>query len=249
MPRYKLTIEYDGTDISGWQRQDDAPSVQGYIEAAVQRFSGEDVTIHCAGRTDAGVHALAQIAHVDLQKEWSDYQVQHAINFHLHSEQVRVVAAEQVTEEFHARFSATHRRYFYRLINRRAPLALERGRAWHVAKPLDAALMQEAAKHLIGHYDFSTFRDSQCQGRTPFKTLDELRIDILDAGELRFHTKARSFLHHQVRNMVGSLVQVGLGKWNLDDFIAARDACDRRAGGPTAPAHGLYFVEVGYEGK
>lgn len=245
MRRYKLTIEYDGTGLCGWQRQDEGETVQGLVEEAIYRFCGERVTVHCAGRTDAGVHARGQIAHIDLSKDWPEYKVMHAVNFHLLPARVAILKAEHVTEAFHSRFSATGRRYLYRIINRSAPLGIDNGYAWHVTKSLDTDTMREAAQHLIGHYDFSTFRDSQCQAKTAMKTLDELRLEI-QGEEILIHAAARSFLHHQVRNMVGSLALVGRGKWSVADFITARDAKDRRAGGPTAPADGLYLMEVTY---
>ena len=245
--RFKLTIEYDGTGLVGWQRQDEGASVQGLIEKAILQFCSEELTVTAAGRTDAGVHALGQVAHVDLAKDWTEYQVMHAINFHLVDTRVSILKAEKVSDEFHARFSAKGRRYLYKIANRSARLALDQNRAWHVAPKLDAKAMQEAAKHLIGHHDFTTFRDSECQAASPMKTLDELRVEKISESEIHIHAAAKSFLHHQVRNMVGSLTMVGKGKWSVDDFIKARDAKDRRAGGPTAAAEGLYFVEVSYE--
>lgn len=244
MPRYKLTLEYDGTDLYGWQRQDGLLTGQGLLEDAVAAFSGERVTSQCSGRTDAGVHALGQVVHIDLQKDWEPFRVFEALNFYLKKSPLTVLEAEAVGEDFHARFSARGRRYLYRIINRRAPLTLDRYRAWHVVAPLDVEAMCDAAQELVGHHDFSTFRDSQCQAKSPMKTLDELRIERINDEELRVHAASRSFLHHQVRNMVGSLSLVGSGKWTKQDFIAARDAKDRRAGGPTASPSGLYFVAV-----
>lgn len=246
MPRFKLTIEYDGTGLVGWQRQDEGTSVQGLLEKSIHAFCGEQLTVTAAGRTDAGVHALGQVAHVDLAKDWTEYQVMHAINFHLMDTRVAVLKAEQVTEEFHARFSAKGRRYLYRIANRSSRLALDLNRAWHVNTKLDVAAMQEAATHLVGHHDFTTFRDSQCQSKSPIKTLDDLRVEQISETEIHIHAAAKSFLHHQVRNMAGSLSMVGKGNWSVEDFIKARDAKDRRAGGPTAAADGLYFVEVTY---
>lgn len=246
MPRYKLTLEYDGTDLYGWQRQDGLITGQGLLEDAVESFCGERVTSQCAGRTDAGVHARGQVVHIDLKKEWDAFRVQEALNFYLKTEPLTVLESERVTEDFHARFSATGRRYLYRIINRRPPPSIDRARAWHVVAPLDVEAMQDAAQELLGHHDFTTFRDSQCQSKSPMKTLDELRIERIDAEELHIHAASRSFLHHQVRNMVGSLSLVGSGKWTKQDLIHARDARDRRAGGPTAAACGLYLMAVTY---
>ena len=246
MPRYKLTIEYDGTDFSGWQRQDSEKTVQGCLEDAVFAFCGERVTSHCAGRTDAGVHAFGQVAHIDIVKEADAFRVMEALNFHLLDVPVAVVKSEQVSEEFHARFSAKGRRYYYRIINRRPPLTIDKNRAWHVTYELDTARMQEAANHLVGTYDFTSFRASECQGKSPIKTLDELRIERVSTQEIHIHAASRSFLHHQVRNLAGSLMYVGKGKWTVEDLIAARDAKDRTRGGPTAPACGLYFAGVTY---
>lgn len=245
MARWKLTIEYDGRGYVGWQRQDNGPSVQQAIEEAIERFSGQAVRLHCAGRTDAGVHALAQIAHFDLDKATRADTVRDALNFHLKGQAVAIVMAEAVGDTFHARHSALGRSYLYRIVNRRAPLALDAGRAWHVGRPLDAEAMHAAAQHLVGRHDFSTFRASLCQARSPVKTLDVL--DVSRAGdEIRIVAKARSFLHHQVRNMVGSLRLVGEGKWSADDLSTALAACDRARGGPTAPPDGLYFTGVRY---
>ncbi|WP_142849092.1 tRNA pseudouridine(38-40) synthase TruA [Telmatospirillum sp. J64-1] len=245
MPRYKLTLEYDGTDLVGWQRQDSGPSVQQHLEEAVFRFCGEEVRAHAAGRTDAGVHALGQVAHVELSRDYPTDRIRDAINFYLKPAPVAVLEAERVPDDFHARFSAVGRSYLYRIVNRRARLVIGAGYAWWIPKPLNAEAMHEAAQHLVGHYDFSTFRAAECQGNTPFKTLD--RLDVERQGdEILIRAAARSFLHHQVRNMVGTLKLVGEGKWTVADFIKARDACDRRAGGQTAPACGLYFTGVVY---
>lgn len=246
MPRYKLTVEYDGTHLYGWQRQDGLRTGQGLLEDAVESFCGERITSQCSGRTDAGVHALGQVIHIDLQKDWEPFRVFEALNFYLKKAPVSILHSELVDEDFHARFSAKGRRYLYRIINRRAPLSLDKYRAWHVVPELDVEAMQEAAQVLVGHYDFTTFRDSQCQAKSPMKTLDELRFERINDEEIHVHAASRSFLHHQVRNMVGSLSLVGSGKWTKDDLAAARDAKDRRAGGPTASASGLYLVSVAF---
>ena len=250
MPRYKLTIEYDGAGLVGWQKQDNGPSVQAILEAAGEKLSGHAVEIVGAGRTDAGVHATGQVAHIDIDKELRADSVRDGLNFWLFSEPppppVTVLAAERVSDEFHARFSAVGRRYCYRIVNRRAPLTLARGHAWQVAKRLDAGAMHEAAQLLLGHHDFSSFRAVECQAKTPMKTLD--RLDVQRQGdEILVFAAARSFLHHQVRNMVGSLKWVGEGRWTAADIKMALEACDRRAGGPTAPPDGLTLTEVVYQ--
>ena len=245
MPRYKLTIEYDGTGLVGWQRQANGLSVQEALETAVERFCGERLTVFGAGRTDAGVHALAQVAHVDLAREADPDVIRSAINHHLRPHAISVIEAMPAPPGFDARLSARSRRYLYRILNRRAPPALERGRVWHVAPPLDPAAMQEAARHLVGHHDFSTFRDSLCQAKSPVKTLDVLDVTT-DGEEIHIAARARSFLHHQVRNMAGTLKLVGLGQWSPEDVATALAARDRRAGGPTAPAEGLALVAVEY---
>ncbi len=245
MPRYKLTIEYDGTPFVGWQIQDNGVSVQGVLGEAIAAFCGESAAIQGAGRTDAGVHALAQVAHVDLAKDWDSDTVRDAINFHLRPHPIAVLAAEIANGEFDARFSARRRRYLYRIVNRRADLALDRWRAWRVPRPLDVAAMTAAARHLLGRHDFTTFRAAECQAKSPVKTLDRLEVER-DGDEVRIHAEARSFLHHQVRSMVGSLVQVGEGKWSADDLAAALVARDRARCGPVAPARGLYLVGVDY---
>jgi tRNA pseudouridine38-40 synthase len=245
MPRYKLTLEYDGSGLVGWQRQANGLSVQEVLEAAVERFCGVPVTVHGAGRTDAGVHALGQTAHLDLPREASPDVIRNALNHHVKPHAVAVLAVEGVDEHFDARRSARGRVYLYRILNRRPPPALERGRVWHVGPRLDAEAMQAAAQLLIGKHDFTTFRDSLCQAKSPVKTLD--RLDVARLGdEIRIEARARSFLHHQVRNMVGTLKLVGAGKWRVADVAAALAARDRRAGGPTAPSDGLYLVEVVY---
>ncbi len=245
MPRYKLTIEYDGTPYVGWQVQDNGASVQGMLSEAIAAFAGERVTVAGAGRTDAGVHALGQIAHVDLAKEWDTDTVRDAINFHLRPQPVAVLAAERAAPDFDARFSAKKRHYLYRIVNRRADLTLDVHRVWRVPRALDAAAMHGAAQLLIGRHDFTTFRSSECQAKSPLKTLD--RLDVLREGdEVRVTAAARSFLHHQVRSMVGSLLHVGEGKWSALDLEAALAARDRTRCGQVAPPHGLYLVRVEY---
>src|SRR6187549_3645003 len=245
MPRYKLTIEYDGTPFSGWQWQDHAPSVQGALVDALAAFCGHAVKVAGAGRTDAGVHALGQVAHVDLAKEWRADKLRDAVNAHLRPHPVAVLGAEKVGEDFDARFSAKKRHYLYRIVNRRADLALERARAWRVPRQLDVEAMHAAAQELIGKHDFTTFRSTECQAKSPVKTLDQL--DVTRGGdEVRIETSARSFLHNQVRSMVGSLVLVGDGKWGPADLGHALAARDRAACGPVAPPEGLYLVRVDY---
>jgi tRNA pseudouridine38-40 synthase len=245
VPRYKLTIEYDGTGLVGWQRQANGLSVQEALETAIHNFCGESATVHGAGRTDAGVHALAQTAHVDLARVAAPEVLRSAVNYHLRPSKIAVLAAEPVPESFDARLSATSRVYLYRILNRRAPPALERTRVWHVAPLLDLEAMRAGARHLVGYHDFSTFRDSLCQARSPLKTLDALELRRT-GEEIHIEARARSFLHHQVRNIAGTLKLVGLGRWQPDDVARALAARDRRAGGPTAPADGLYLVEVRY---
>lgn len=245
MTRWKLTVEYHGGGFSGWQRQAHALSVQQVIEDAIYKFSGETVTLHVCGRTDSGVHARANVAHVDLAKETTADTIRDALNFHVRPHRVVVVEVEAVHDAFHARFDAQQRSYVYRIINRRPPLALLPDQAWHVHRPLDTDVMQRAADTLIGHHDFSTFRAQHCQASSPMRTLDVLEITRLDE-EVRFFTRARSFLYHQVRNMVGTLAMVGHGQWSYEQFVEAFRACDRRAGGPTAPPQGLIFWSVTY---
>jgi tRNA pseudouridine38-40 synthase len=245
MPRYKLTIEYDGTPFVGWQIQDNGPSVQGFVMAAIAAFSGEQAAVAAAGRTDAGVHALGQVAHVDLAREWDADTVRDATNAHLRPHPVAVLAAERVAENFDARFSATRRHYLYRIVNRRSDLALEHNRAWRIGRPLDCAAMHAAAQRLVGRHDFTTFRAAECQAKSPVKTLDDLDV-LRDGEEVRVTASARSFLQHQVRSMVGSLVHVGEGKWSGDDLAAALAARDRAACGQVAPPQGLYLVRVEY---
>lgn len=245
MPRYKLTIEYDGTPFLGWQIQPTGLTVQGALTAAVAAFSGETVAVQGAGRTDAGVHALGQVAHITLDREWRADRVRDALNFHLRPHPVAVVVAELAAADFDARFSAVARHYLYRIVNRRADLALARNHAWRVPRRLDAELMQEAAQRLIGKHDFTSFRASECQAASPVKTLDRLDVSR-DGDEVNIRASARSFLHHQVRSMVGSLALVGDGKWTPDDLAGVLAAKDRSACGPVAPPDGLYLVQVDY---
>ncbi len=245
MPRYKLTIEYDGRPFAGWQRQANAPSVQESLERAAERLNGAPVLVYGAGRTDSGVHALAQVAHLDLVKDLAADTVRDAINHHLKPDPVSVIQTERVSEDFHARFSATKRHYLYRMIDRRAPLALDRGQIWRVTRKLDAEAMHHAAQSLIGQHDFTTFRDAKCQADSPVKTLDTISVSRY-GEEVQLICSARSFLHRQVRSMVGSLVEVGVGKWSARDFRDALDAADRSRCGPVAPADGLYLTAVDY---
>ena len=245
MPRYKLTIEYDGTPFAGWQRQKTQPSVQQAIEEAVARMSGESVTLQAAGRTDAGVHALGQVAHVDLIKQWDPLRIREALNFHLRPNSVGIIAVDAVDESFEARFSATARHYEYRILNRRAPAVLERNHVWHVPKPLDADIMDRAAGLILGLHDFTTFRSSECQAKSPMRTLDVLTVRR-ETDHIVVNASARSFLHHQVRSMVGCLKLVGEGKWSPDDFRAALDARDRSRCRAMAPSDGLYLTRVDY---
>jgi tRNA pseudouridine38-40 synthase len=245
LPRYKLTIEYDGAPFVGWQRQANGLSVQEAIETAVLTSCGAPVAVRGAGRTDAGVHALGQVAHVDLPSQWRADRLRDAVNAHLRPLPIAILAAEPVPDTFEARFSATARHYLYRIVNRRAALSIDRGRAWLVTRPLDAEAMQEAATCLLGKHDFTTFRAAECQARSPWRTLDRLDVEK-SADEIRIRASARSFLHSQVRSMVGSLEYVGAGKWTAADLRAALDACDRRRCGMVAPAMGLYLMAVDY---
>src|SRR5947209_3917836 len=245
MPRYKLTIEYDGTPFVGWQVQDTGLSVQGLLATAVEAFCGEHVEVRGAGRTDAGVHALGQVAQVDLTRAWDTDTVRDAVTAHLRPHPIAVLAAEAVPVTFDARFSAVKRHYRYRIVNRRSDLALARARAWRVGKPLDADAMHAAAQRLIGRHDFTTFRNVACQAKSPVKTLDQLDV-ARDGEELTIAAAARSFLHTQVRSMVGALVAVGEGRWSGEDLSAALAARDRAACAPVAPPEGLYLVRVDY---
>jgi tRNA pseudouridine38-40 synthase len=245
MPRFKLVIEYDGTTFVGWQIQEGGLSVQGLIGDAVAAFSGERVTLYGAGRTDAGVHALGQVAHFDLARDWRADRVRDALNAQLRPHPIAVLSAEKVDSDFDARRLARRRHYLYRIANRRADLALERHRAWRVPRRLDAAAMQEAAQALVGRHDFTTFRAAECQAKSPVKTLDRLAVERA-GDEIRIFASARSFLHHQVRSMVGSLVLVGEGKWRAENLAAALAARSRSACGPVAPPEGLYLVSVEY---
>jgi tRNA pseudouridine38-40 synthase len=243
--RFRLTVEYDGGPFMGWQRQAHGPSVQQAIEEAVEAVTGEAAAVHAAGRTDAGVHALAMAAHVDIAKPIAPFRLSEALNALLRPRPVAVLGAEAVADDWHARFSCTGRRYLYRIVNRRAPLALAAGKAWQVAVPLDAEAMDEAAKQLVGRHDFTTFRSAHCQSESAVKTLD--RIEVVREGDrIEVHAAARSFLHHQVRSMVGCLYLVGRGKWSAADLRTALEARDRAALGYNAPPEGLYFVEAVY---
>lgn len=244
--RYKLTLEYDGRAFSGWQRQDPAiTTVQGTLEEAIEKFCGERATLHVAGRTDAGVHAFGQVAHVDITRSTTADEIQGALNYHVKPHPVAVLAVEAVSNDFHARFSAQQRHYVYHILNRRAPSVLLPGLIWHVPQLLDIDAMQTAANLLLGQHDFSTFRAADCQAKSPIKTLDA--ISFKQMGEkIHMNVSARSFLYHQVRNMIGTLVQVGKGAWSLAEFEAAFKAASRAAGGPTAPPDGLYFKRVDY---
>lgn len=245
MPRYRLTLEYDGQPYCGFQAQAALPSVQASVERAIAAFCGETLRVHAAGRTDTGVHATGQVIHIDLQRAWPADVVRDAVNAHLRPEPIAVLDAAVVGEDFHARFSALGRRYLYRILNRRAPAALDKGRVWVVKKPLDAAAMHAAAQRLTGLHDFTTFRDVKCQSKSPVKTLDEARV-WREGEAVLLAFNARSFLHRQVRSMTGSLVEVGIGKWSADDLAAALDARNRAACGPVAPPDGLYLVGVEY---
>ena len=246
MPRYKLTVEYDGGPFAGFQLQEGGPpTVQGALERAVRRFCGEAVRVHVAGRTDTGVHATGQAAHIELAREWRPQVVRDALNAHLVPDPVVVMDAECAADDFHARFSATGRRYLYRILDRRPPPALERARLWWVKTPLDAEPMSEAAQSLVGMHDFTTFRDAHCQSASPVKTLDTLTVERV-GHELHLRFAARSFLHRQVRSLTGSLVEVGAGRWSPADLKAALEARDRSRCGQVAPAHGLYLTGVVY---
>lgn len=249
MPRYKLTVEYDGRPYRGFQAQAGLASVQGSIEAAVKGFCGQDLRLQAAGRTDTGVHATGQVVHVDLDKAWKPEVVRDALNAHLVPQPIAILSAELVEDpRWHARFSATERRYIYRILNRKAPPALDWGRVWHVKKPLDADAMHVAAQALVGHHDFTTFRDLQCQAKSPMKTLDVAQVRR-EGQDVVLEFASRSFLHRQVRSMTGTLAEVGLGRWSAADVADALAVRDRRACGPVAPATGLYLVGVSYEAE
>tara|TARA_R110000868_G_scaffold73117_17_gene212467 strand:- start:3273 stop:4076 length:804 start_codon:yes stop_codon:yes gene_type:complete len=245
MPRYKLTIEYDGAGYSGWQRQPGRSSIQASLEEAVHKFCGEEPVIRGAGRTDAGVHALAQVAHLDLSVAHTADKVRDALNFHLKREQIAILAAARVEDDFDARFSAVWRHYLYRIQSRRAPSILNRGRVWWVPRPLDAVAMHDAAQRLAGHHDFTTFRATDCQAKSPVKTLDQITVETVGV-EVHIRVSALSFLHNQIRSFAGSLKLVGEGRWAAEDLQAALDARNRRACGPVAPPWGLYLQQVDY---
>ena len=245
MPRYRLLIEYDGRPFHGFQAQAALPSVQGALEAAIKKFCGEELRVSAAGRTDTGVHATGQVVHVDLAKDWPAETVRNAINFHLIPAPIAVLEASAAVGDWHSRFSATGRRYLYRILNRMSPPALDQGRVWHVKKPLDAAAMHEAAQVLMGHHDFTTFRDLGCQAKSPMKTLDVASVRR-EGDEVLLEFASRSFLHRQVRSMTGTLAEVGVGRWTRADVEAALAAKDRKACGPVAPAEGLYLTGVSY---
>ena len=249
MPRYAFKIEYNGAPFAGWQRQAEQASVQGAIEAALARLEPRAHTIAAAGRTDAGVHATGQVAHADLEKDWDPFRLSEALNFHLKPAPVAILACARVADAWHARFSANERRYLFRLVQRRAPMTLEKGLVWRVQNLLDAEAMRAGAQHLIGHHDFTTFRSSICQAASPVKTLDEITIEEIthaDAREFRFRLRARSFLHNQVRSIVGTLERVGAGAWAPEDVKIALEAANRAACGPVCPPQGLYLTGVGY---
>jgi tRNA pseudouridine38-40 synthase len=243
--RWRLTVEFDGQPFMGWQRQNHGPSVQQTVEEAIFRMTGEKACVHAAGRTDAGVHALAMSAHVDIEKTVTEHRLREGINALVRPSPISVTAVGQVASDWHARFSCTGRKYLYRILNRRAPPALDRGRVWHIAAPLDVAAMGESASMLVGRHDFTTFRSVHCQSDSPVKTLD--RLDVRRVGEeIHVEAAARSFLHHQVRSMVGCLALVGRGQWQPGDMRQALEARDRTELGLNAPSEGLYFVEATY---
>jgi tRNA pseudouridine38-40 synthase len=245
MPRYKLVVEYDGTPFTGWQAQANGLSVQQAVETAIARFAGQAVRLHCAGRTDSGVHATHQVAHFDLKRDWRPDTVRDATNAHLKRHPIAVLSAEVVPDTFSARMSAVKRHYLYRILNRRPPPGLEVNRVWHVPWALDAGMMHEAAQTLIGRHDFTTFRAAECQANSPVRTLDILDVERI-GEEIRVHASARSFLHHQIRSIVGTLAKAGAGRWSVADVRAALDARDRKRCGPMAPSAGLYLVGVDY---
>lgn len=248
--RWKLTIEYDGTDYSGWQTQEDGvPTIQKTIEVALYKFCQQDLRLHVAGRTDAGVHARGQVAHFDLDygdRKLTAFALAKAINAHITKHKISILKAEAVDDDFHSRVSAKNKLYVYKILNRTSPSALDRDHVWWYKHKLDVDKMHDAAQSLLGHHDFTTFRDSQCQAKSPIKTLD--RLDVIKNGDIiEFHVEGKSFLHHQVRNMVGTLMLVGSGKWTKDDIVHALHAKDRTQGGPTAPASGLYLMRIDYD--
>ena len=245
MTRWRLTIEYDGGPFMGWQRQDNGPSVQGQVEAAIQRMTGEQAIVHGAGRTDSGVHALAMSAHVDIARPLTGHRLRDGLNALVRPDPIAILAAEEVADDWHARFSCIGRQYEYRILNRRAPPAIRRGHVWHIPAPLDVEAMAAGAAMLVGRHDFTTFRSVQCQSNSPVKTLDRLDV-VRDGDEVRIEAAARSFLHHQVRSMVGCLAMVGRGQWTPDDIKTALEARDRAALGLNAPPDGLYFVKAVY---
>lgn len=249
MPRYAMKIEYDGGPYNGWQRQHGQPTVQGSIEEALRKLQPGFETLAAAGRTDAGVHATAQVAHCDLSKDWDAFRLGEALNFHLKPAPISILKVAQVSEEWHARFGARERRYMFRLVSRRAPLTHDKGLAWRINHGVNVDAMREAAQYLLGKHDFTTFRSTICQSKSPVKTLDEVRIEPIEVPygvECRFHFRARSFLHNQIRSFVGSLVQVGSGAWEPAQMKAALEARDRQACGPVCPPQGLYLAGVGY---
>ena len=250
MPRYALKIEYDGAPFVGWQRQQSQVSVQGSIEKALSNLENKEHAITGAGRTDAGVHAKCQVAHCDLDKEWEPFRLSEALNFHLRPLPIAVIDCALVDKDWHARFSALERKYLFRLLVRRAPSTHEAGLVWQIGHSLDLSKMVEASKYLLGKHDFTTFRSSMCQAKSPIKTLDEIKIDRIEGwsgDEFRFQLRARSFLHNQVRSFVGTLERVGAGSWNPVDVKKALEAKDRSACGPVSPPHGLYLTDVVYE--
>lgn len=258
MTRWKLTIEYDGRDYAGFQIQKNIATVQGEVQKAIQKFCQQDIAITGAGRTDSGVHALAQVAHFDLdyrhndgtERVMSGRDIAKAINAHLMPQPIVILDAEKVSEDFHARFGAKHKLYSYKIINRPHPLALDQGRAWWRKTLLNIEAMKEAATYFIGKHDFTSFRDTECQAKSPVRTVDSIDIEtrnIMGGTEITFQVRGMSFLHHQVRNMVGTLTLVGEGKWKPADIKAALEAKDRTAGGPTAPSDGLYLVSIDYD--
>lgn len=250
MPRYALKVEYQGAPFAGWQRQKELSTVQGAIETALSRIEPGEHTIAAAGRTDAGVHALGQVAHCNLSRDWDPFRLSEALNYHLKPAPIAIVATAHVPDDWHARFSALERRYLFRILTRRAPVTHERGQVWQLKHPLDVVAMQAGADMLLGRHDFTTFRSTICQAASPVKTLDALRIEQVQGfsgPEVHFHVRARSFLHNQVRSFVGTLERVGAGSWLPEDVRTALDAQDRAACGPVCPPQGLYLASVRYE--